>query len=74
VRDHATIGDGAMVAACAAILDNVESKAIVSGMPALPHRQSLREQAALRRLPDLVIQVRKLQEEIDNLKKPSASG
>ena len=42
---------------------------IVSGLPALPHRQSLREQAALRRLPDLVAQVRKLQEELDALKR-----
>ena len=62
VRDHIVIGDGAMAAACAAIAEDVEAGAIVSGMPALPHRQSLREQAALRRLPDLVVQVRKLQE------------
>ena len=40
-------------------------KTVVSGVPALPHRQSLREQAALRRLPDLVTQVRKLQELAD---------
>ncbi|MCC7351989.1 MAG: UDP-3-O-(3-hydroxymyristoyl)glucosamine N-acyltransferase [Phycisphaerales bacterium] len=69
VRDHVTIGDAAMAAACAAIADDVEPKAVVSGMPALPHRQSLREQAALRRLPDLVVQVRKLQEEVESLRK-----
>jgi UDP-3-O-[3-hydroxymyristoyl] glucosamine N-acyltransferase len=69
VRDHVSLGDGAMAAACSAIAENVDPKMIVSGMPALPHRQSLREQAALRRLPDLVVQVRKLQEEIDTLKK-----
>ena len=46
-----------------------EPKAIVSGIPALPHRQTLREQAAVRRLPDLVPQVRRLQEEIDKLKR-----
>jgi UDP-3-O-[3-hydroxymyristoyl] glucosamine N-acyltransferase len=72
VRDHITIGDGAMTAACSAIAEDVEPKTIVSGMPALPHRQSLREQAALRRLPDLVTQVRKLQEEIELLKKSGA--
>jgi len=38
-------------------------------MPALPHRQSLREQAALRRLQELIVQVRKMQEELDELKK-----
>jgi UDP-3-O-[3-hydroxymyristoyl] glucosamine N-acyltransferase len=68
VRDHIHIGDGAMAAACAAIAEDVPPKMIVSGMPALPHRQSLREQAALRRLPDLVVQVRKLQEELEKLK------
>lgn len=69
VRDHIRIGDGAMAAACSAIAEDVEPKSIVSGTPALPHRQSLREQAALRRLPDLVVQVRKLQEELDELKR-----
>jgi UDP-3-O-[3-hydroxymyristoyl] glucosamine N-acyltransferase len=68
VRDHINIGDGAMAAACAAVAEDVAPKQIVSGVPALPHRQSLREQAALRRLPDLVVQVRKLQEELDALK------
>jgi UDP-3-O-[3-hydroxymyristoyl] glucosamine N-acyltransferase len=69
VRDHVTIEDGAMVAACSGVAEDVEPKTIVSGLPALPHRQSLREQAALRRLPDLVVQVRKLQEQIEALKR-----
>jgi UDP-3-O-[3-hydroxymyristoyl] glucosamine N-acyltransferase len=68
VRDHVSMGDGAMAAACSGVAEDVDPKTIVSGLPALPHRQSLREQAALRRLPDLVVQVRKLQEEVDKLK------
>jgi len=69
VRDHITMGDGSMLAACSGVMENVDPKAIFSGLPALPHRQSLREQAALRRLPDLVVQVRKLKEELEELKK-----
>jgi UDP-3-O-[3-hydroxymyristoyl] glucosamine N-acyltransferase len=69
VRDHIRIGDGAMAAACSAIAEDVNPKTIVSGMPALPHRQSLREQAALRRLPDLVTHVRKLEEQLESLRK-----
>jgi len=69
VRDHIHMGDGAMAAACSAVAEDVESKSIVSGTPALPHRQSLREQAALRRLPHLVVQVRELQEQIEELRK-----
>ncbi len=67
VRDHITLGDGAMVAACAAVAEDVPPKTVVSGMPAIPHRQSLREQAALRRLPEMVVQVRKLQDELTKL-------
>ena len=69
IRDHMTLGDGSAVAACSGVAEDVDPKTVVSGLPALPHRQSLREQAALRRLPDLVVQVRKLQEEIEQLKK-----
>ena len=69
VRDHVTIGDGSMVAATSAIAEDVPPKSFMSGTPALPHRQSLREQAAMRRLPDLVVQVRKLQEEVEGLRK-----
>lgn len=67
VRDHITIGSGAAAAARSAIADDVAPGTVVSGMPALPHRQSLREQAALRRLPDLVVQVRKLEEQVRRL-------
>ncbi len=69
IRDHITIGDGAMVAGTSGVAEDIPAKSIVSGTPALPHRQSLREQAALRRLPELVVQFRKLQVEIETLKK-----
>jgi UDP-3-O-[3-hydroxymyristoyl] glucosamine N-acyltransferase len=69
VRDHVTVGDGAMIAACSGVAADVPPKAIVSGAPSVPHRQFLREQAALRRVPDMVVQIRKLREEIEELKK-----
>jgi UDP-3-O-[3-hydroxymyristoyl] glucosamine N-acyltransferase len=52
----------------AVIVDNVPAKQAVSGLPALPHRQALREQGAIRRLPELLVQMRKLQEEVEKLK------
>jgi UDP-3-O-[3-hydroxymyristoyl] glucosamine N-acyltransferase len=67
VRDHITIGDGAVAAARSGVVEDVDPNTAVSGTPALPHRQSLREQAALRRLPDLLVQVRKLQEQIKRI-------
>jgi UDP-3-O-[3-hydroxymyristoyl] glucosamine N-acyltransferase len=69
VRDHIHMGDGSMLAACSGVMEDVDPKSIVSGLTALPHRQSLREQAALRRLPNLVVEVRKLKEELEALKK-----
>ena len=61
-----------LVSACGAVLGDIEGGILVSGVPALPHRQSLREQAAVRRLPDMVVQVRNLQAEIDRLKEELA--
>jgi UDP-3-O-[3-hydroxymyristoyl] glucosamine N-acyltransferase len=68
VRDHVTVGDGSKAAARAAVTEDVEPGITVSGMPAIHHRQNLREQAALRRLPHLMVQVRQLEEEIAKLK------
>jgi UDP-3-O-[3-hydroxymyristoyl] glucosamine N-acyltransferase len=69
IRDHVKMGDGSMAAGCSGVADDVEPKTIVSGTPALPHRQSLREQGALRSLPDLRTEVRKLQEQLAELQK-----
>jgi UDP-3-O-[3-hydroxymyristoyl] glucosamine N-acyltransferase len=69
VRDHVHIGSGAMIAARAGVIEDVDPKTMVSGMPALPHRQQLREQAAFRRLPDLMVQARQMQEQLGELLK-----
>ena len=69
VRDHTVMGDGSMLAACSGVMEDVPAKQIVSGLPAIPHRQALREQAALRHLPELRTEVRRLQAELEELKK-----
>ena len=68
VRDHIKMGDGAMAAGCSGVAEDVEAKDVVSGVPARPHRQQLREQGSVRRLPELAQQVRKLNEEMRALK------
>jgi UDP-3-O-[3-hydroxymyristoyl] glucosamine N-acyltransferase len=68
VRDHVTLGDRVMVAACAGVADDYPSKSVLSGIPAMPHRQSLREHKAIRRLPELIALVGQLQKEIEALK------
>jgi UDP-3-O-[3-hydroxymyristoyl] glucosamine N-acyltransferase len=69
VRDHVHMADGSMLGPCSGAMDDVEAKQIVTGLPAIPHRQFLREQAAMRHLPELRSEVRKLQEQVEELKK-----
>lgn len=68
VRDHVTIGDGVMVAACSAVTEDVPPKQIISGTPAISHRQTLRQVTALQRLPELLNEFQKLRQEIAELK------
>jgi UDP-3-O-[3-hydroxymyristoyl] glucosamine N-acyltransferase len=68
LRDHITLGDGAMVAATSGVAADVPAGEVVVGTPALPRRQALREQAALRHLPELKNQVKKLQDDLEKLK------
>jgi UDP-3-O-[3-hydroxymyristoyl] glucosamine N-acyltransferase len=68
VRDHVSVGDGSMVAACSAVAEDIGPKSVYAGAPALPHRQWLREQGSVRYLPELRNQVKKLEEEVEQLK------
>jgi len=69
VVDHVTIGDDAIVLARAAVLNDLPAGATYSGIPAHPHREDLREQAALRKLPELLREIQELKKQIDALKK-----
>ena len=74
IRDHVTIGDSAMIAGASGVAEDVPPRQIFSGIPALPHRQSLREQKALRRLPSMQDQLRELAAEVERLKKLLGDG
>jgi UDP-3-O-[3-hydroxymyristoyl] glucosamine N-acyltransferase len=61
VIDHLTIGDGASLAGGLAVATkNVPAGQMVSGFPARAHRQNMREQANMRRLPDVMAQMKDL--------------
>jgi UDP-3-O-[3-hydroxymyristoyl] glucosamine N-acyltransferase len=53
IKGHLTIGDGATVAAQAGVFGDVPAGATYSGYPARPHKESLRAQASVFRLPAL---------------------
>ncbi len=58
VAGHLTIGAGARIGGQAGVLRDVPAGATYSGMPARLHREVLRAQAALLRLPELARRVR----------------
>jgi UDP-3-O-[3-hydroxymyristoyl] glucosamine N-acyltransferase len=67
ILDNVTIGDRAVLAATALITKNVPPGVTVSGNPARDHRRMLREQAAARRLPEVVEQVKELVARVERL-------
>jgi UDP-3-O-[3-hydroxymyristoyl] glucosamine N-acyltransferase len=51
INGHIRIGDGATIAAQAGVFGDVPARAVYSGYPARPHKESLRAQASVFRLP-----------------------
>jgi UDP-3-O-[3-hydroxymyristoyl] glucosamine N-acyltransferase len=64
IPGHLTIGDGATVAAQAGVFGDIPAGAVYSGYPARPHKESLRAQAGLARLPSLVKRLRALEQAV----------
>jgi UDP-3-O-[3-hydroxymyristoyl] glucosamine N-acyltransferase len=65
---HLQIGDGVKIAAQSGVMHDVEAGAVEGGSPSMVHAEWLRVEAALRRLPELVRQVRRLEKELEQLK------
>ncbi|GAB6280440.1 MAG: UDP-3-O-(3-hydroxymyristoyl)glucosamine N-acyltransferase [Thermovirga sp.] len=68
VADHVTVGERAQVAAHGGATKDVPPGATVSGFPARDHREELKKQALLRRLPEMSESVRALRAEINAMK------
>ncbi|MEJ2202485.1 MAG: UDP-3-O-(3-hydroxymyristoyl)glucosamine N-acyltransferase [Gemmatimonadota bacterium] len=66
--NHLDIGDGARVAVAAKVMRDVAAGETISGHPARPHREDLRKQANLSRLPKLLERVKALEAEVDSLR------
>ena len=61
VAGHVTIGDRATVGAQGGVFGDLEGGVVYSGYPARPHKEALRAQASLFRLPRLVERIRALE-------------
>jgi UDP-3-O-[3-hydroxymyristoyl] glucosamine N-acyltransferase len=64
---HLTIGDGAKLGAQCGVMNDVEPGATLFGSPAMKKGEFLRIEAAMRRLPELLKKVRKLEEKLEEL-------
>ena len=60
ISGHLTIGDGARVAAQGGVFGDIPAGETWSGYPARPHREALRAQAALFKLPGMIKRLQKL--------------
>lgn len=64
---HIEIGDGVMVAAQSGVTKSLSPGEVVSGSPAISHKNFLRVAGEMKRLPELSKEVRTLKEKIEQL-------
>lgn len=68
IANQAKIGDGAIATAKAGIHSDVEPGAIVTGIPAIPHKVFLKATAVYSRLPEMYQSLKKLQRQFTSAK------
>ncbi|MDZ7372861.1 MAG: UDP-3-O-(3-hydroxymyristoyl)glucosamine N-acyltransferase [candidate division KSB1 bacterium] len=64
---HMTIGDGAQISAQSGVTKDIPPGCRVFGYPARPAEEAWRQEAALRRLPELLKRVRELERAVEEL-------
>jgi len=67
VIDHLNIGDGAMIASQSGVVKSLAPGEIVSGSPAIPHRQNIKVSAVMAKLPKLNERLRRLEKTVEKL-------
>jgi UDP-3-O-[3-hydroxymyristoyl] glucosamine N-acyltransferase len=68
IADHVTIESGTMIGAQSGVMGNV-AKGIYTGTPVMPHREWLKTQAIIAKLPELYKKIRELEEKIKKLER-----
>jgi len=66
VADHIKVGDETVAMAQTGVIGDIPPKSVISGTPARPHKEWLKAQATLLRLPDLIKRFKKGNGETDN--------
>jgi UDP-3-O-[3-hydroxymyristoyl] glucosamine N-acyltransferase len=69
ISGHLSVGAGARVGAQAGVIGDIPPGETVSGYPARPHREALRAQAALFRLPAMIRRIEQLERRLARLER-----
>lgn len=64
MANHASVGDGCTVGGRAGVSSDIPAGSVVSGFPAQEHKKELRQQAAVRQLPEISRQLRELAKKV----------
>ena len=67
VVGHLTLGENSVLYAKSAVTKDMPPGSQLSGFPARPHKQELRLQASIRRLPELLQDYTQLQKRVEEL-------
>lgn len=67
VVGHITIGDRVMVGAKSGVAKSLAAGEVVSGIPTMPHQTFLRTRSLIQRLPEMVKEIRSMEDRIRHL-------
>ena len=67
INPHVNVCSQTVVGGGAAVISDIDTPGVYSGQPAQHHGSAMRQQAALRRLPDLLKQVKRLERQVADL-------
>lgn len=67
VSDHLTIGDEVMVGGQSGVISDIPDKQVMSGYPAIPHREWLRASAIFSKLPEMRKEIKELEKKVAEL-------
>ena len=74
IKDHLKLGDGARVGAQGGVIGDVAAGVTVSGYPARPHGEKMREYAAMSSLPEYLKRIRALEKRLAELEARTESN
>lgn len=65
MKDHINVADHAIIGAQAGVMQDIDAGQVMLGSPAMPHKQTMQQIAALARLPEMRRQLRDLQRQLE---------